>query len=215
MPICDRLRAALRASACGAAGLLLTGCDPSALTGGAPSRATVSVAGAAVTIAAPAGFCIDSGSTNQTADGAFLLLGDCALLAGPGGTASTPVRAALTASVSTGGFGEGDAASSLGDLQAFAASPAGLAALGRSGQVARIRILATQTRGEVLYVLVEDRGRLPIAGIDRQFWRAFLEVNDRMTALSVLGFEGTGLTPQDGLTLLVRFADAVQAANRA
>ena len=64
--------------------------------------------------------------------------------------------------------------------------------LGRSGQPDRVRILATQTRGDVLYLLIEDRGRLPIAGIDRRFWRAFLEVNGRMTALSVLGFEGAG-----------------------
>ena len=44
-------------------------------------------------------------------------------------------------------------------------------------------------------MLVEDRGPQPIAGIDRQFWRAFLEVNGRMAALSVLGFEGAGARP--------------------
>ena len=56
-----------------------------------------------------------------------------------------------------------------------------------------MRILTTQLQGGVLYVLVEDRGAQPIAGIDRQFWRAFLEVNGRLVALSVLGFEGAGL----------------------
>ena len=70
--------------------------------------------------------------------------------------------------------------------------------LGRSGQPDRVRILATQPQRDVLYVLVEDRGRQPIAGIDRQFWRAFLEVNGRMTALSVLGFAGAGVGAAGG-----------------
>ena len=65
----------------------------------------------------------------------------------------------------------------------------------------------------MLYVLVEDRGRQPIAGIDRQFWRAFLEVNGRMTVLSVLGFEGAGVAPQQGLDQLAALAAAIQRAN--
>ena len=85
--------------------------------------------------------------------------------------------------------------------------------VGRSGQPERIRILNTQTRGGVLYVLVEDRGRLPIAGIDRRFWRAFLEVNGRMTALSELGFAGAGTGPQEGLNQLAALAAAIKAAN--
>ena len=100
----------------------------------------------------------------------------------------------MTASVSTGGFaGEGDtAAGSLEDLAEFAETREGRTVLGRSGQPDRVRILNTQLSGDVLYVLVEDRGAQPIAGIDRQFWRAFLEVNGRLVALSVLGFEGAG-----------------------
>ena len=65
----------------------------------------------------------------------------------------------------------------------------------------------------MLYVLVEDRGRLPIAGIDRQFWRAFLEVNGRMTALSVLGFSNAGVGPQEALNQLAALATAIRAAN--
>ena len=65
----------------------------------------------------------------------------------------------------------------------------------------------------MLYVLVEDRGPQPIAGIDRRFWRAFLEVKGRMAALSVLGFEGAGLGPQDGLNQIAAFARSIRAAN--
>ena len=49
---------------------------------GSPSRTKVNVAGQAVTIAAPPGFCIDAESTTVNADGAFVLMSDCALLGG-------------------------------------------------------------------------------------------------------------------------------------
>ena len=212
MRISDRLRAVGLALA----GVALAGCDPTlaGLSGPAASRTRVDVAGQPVVIAAPPGFCVDPKSTAVGADGAFVLMSDCALL---GATASKrpPVGAVLTASVSPGGLGgEGDdEASSLDELQDFARTREGRALLGRSGQPDRVRILSTQVQGEVLYVLVEDRGRLPIPGLDRRFWRAFLEVNGRMTALSVLGFEGAGVGPQDALNQLAALAAAIRAAN--
>ena len=57
------------------------------------------------------------------------------------------------------------------------------------------------------------QGRQRVAGIDRQFWRAFLEVNGRMAVLSELGFEGTGSGPQEGLNQLAALARSIQAAN--
>ncbi len=213
MPISDTLRAA--AAGLGAL-LALAACDPEMMAAGAgggstPSRARLSVAGQAVTIAAPPGFCIDAGSVTSGDDGAFVLMSDC----GKVSQKRNPIGAALTASVSTGGFaGEGDtAAGSLQELQAFADTREGRSVLGRSGQPERVRILDTQVSGKVLYVLVEDRGAQPIAGIQRQFWRAFLEVNGRLVALSVLGFEGGGMGPQDALNQLAAFARATQAAN--
>lgn len=211
-----RISDALRAGALGLVALAVAGCDPATLaaTGGAPSRARLSVAGQAVTIAAPPGFCVDARSTTTDADGAFVLMTDCALL-GRAAAGKPPVGAALTASVSSGGLGgEGDdPASSLEDLKDFAATRDGRTVLGRSGQPDRVRILNTQISNGVLYVLVEDRGTLPIAGIDRRFWRAFLEVNGRTTALSELGFTGAGVDPQQGLNQLAALAAAIQAAN--
>ncbi len=203
-----------RAAAFALAGLTLLACDPATMAaGGAASRARVNVAGQAITIAAPPGFCVDSGSTRQSADGAFVLMSDCALLGGKG-SGKAPVGAALTASVSTAGLGgEGDAADSLEDLRDFSATREGRAVLGRSGQPSRVRILDTQVRDDVLYILVEDRGTLPIAGIDRQFWRAFLEVHGRMVALSGLGFEGAGVTLQDGLNQMAALSASIRAAN--
>lgn len=204
----------LGALALGIAGLALAACDPATLAAsGNPSRAEVTVAGRSVTIATPPGLCIDGKSTTVNADGAFLLISDCGLLGARG--ADTRIPAALTASVSSGGLGgEGDdEAATLDDLEAFIATRDGLALLGRSGQDGRVRALATLRRGDVLYVLVEDRGAQPVAGIEREFWRAFLEVNGRITVLSVLNFEGSGLGAQASLDQLSALARTIQAAN--
>jgi hypothetical protein len=208
MRISDTLRAAVLLAALGG----LAGCDGAGL-GSAPTRTTLNVAGQPVSFAAPPGFCIDRDSTSVTDDGAFVLMSDCALLGARGADAA--VGAALTASVSAGGLaGEGDdPAQSLSGLAEFVATPEGRQVLGRSGRSDAVRILATETRRGVLYLLVEDRGPQPIAGIDRRFWRAFLDLNGRMAVLSVLGFEGSGVDAQAGLNHLVAFADTLQAVN--
>ena len=174
----------------------------------------MNVAGQALTIAAPSGFCIDGDSTATSDAGAFVLMSDCALLGG-GGTPAVP--AAMTASISTGGLGgEGDdPVQSLADLAEFVGSGEGRALLGRSGGSGAVRVLATQQHGEVLYVLVEDRGPQPIPGVERRFWRAFLEVDGHIVALSVLGFEDSGLDAQEGLDLVAALAAATRAANGA
>ncbi len=206
-------RTFLQLAAPGLAALALGGCDPQMTAGGSPTRAKVTVAGASVTVAAPAGFCIDKDSTRVSRDGAFVLMSDCAILGQPGGTGG-PAKGALTVAVSSGPLtGEGDAAGSLADVADFAKTPEGRALLGRSGRADRVRIVTTLERNGVLYLLVEDRGSQPVAGIDRQFWRAFLEVNDRMTVLSELGFVGRDGGPQEGFAALSALARTMQAAN--
>lgn len=199
----------MRALLLAAAALALAACVPPDGAGSGPGRATLTVAGRNVTIATPRGFCIDEGATNVSASGAFVMASDCALL-GEGDAEQT--GAVLTASVSAA---ELPANGALPEIERFVATREGRAALGRSGRPERIKVLATRTRGDVLYVLVEDRGPQPIAGIEPRFWRAFLAVDGRMTVLSVLAFEGAGVDPTKGLALIQRFADAVQAANKA
>lgn len=209
-PARTRLRAGLLLAL-----LALAACEPLGVSGSSATRITVAAGGQPVTIAAPAGFCIDSSSTTVGKQGAFLLLSDCALLGRPGAGAPPPVGAALTASVSTRGFGPGGspATQSLADLERFAATPGGRALLGRSGKSEQVRILAHRTEGEVFYVLIEDRGDQSMAGIDPRFWRAFLELNGRLTALTELRFGPGPHDPQASLALLAAFVAATKAAN--
>lgn len=203
-------------SALAAAALaLLAACDPAAM--GGSNSATVAVAGRSVQVVAPASFCVDPGSTNVSASGAFVMVSDCVLLGGRGAEGDgEPIGAVMTASISAGGLAaSGARAQSLAEIARFAGTTEGRAVLGRSGRGESVRILATRTRNDVLYMLIEDRGPQPLAGIEPRFWRAFLEVQGQMTVLSVLGFEGAGVGPTQGLAYLQAFADAVQRANPA
>jgi hypothetical protein len=203
------LHSVLGRLAAAAAFLALAACDPAAM-GGMSNRVSVPVGGRSVAIVAPAGFCVDRASTNVSATGAFVLASDCALLAGRAPAAgATSVGAVLTASVSAG-----DGARSLSEIAAFSTTSRGRAALGRSGRSAGVRIRATQTRNDVLYLLIEDRGPQPIAGIEPQFWRAFLDLQGQLTVLSVLGFQGAGVGAIEGFAIIQAFADAAQSANR-
>jgi hypothetical protein len=196
-----------RLATLGLALLLLAGCDPAAFSTSAPSRARVTVSGQPVTIAAPPGFCVDPESTRVDAAGAFVMMGDCVLL-GAGGPGGRPVGGILTAAVSSGGLtGEGDAAASLEDILAFVGTPEGRALVGRSGRPDRIRIRHAELGRDTLYLLVEDQGPQPI--LDRQFWRAFINVKGRMTVLSEIGFAD----PQKGLDRLAALAAQIKAAN--
>ena len=190
----------------------LAACDPATMAGRA-DRATVSVAGRDVTIAAPRGFCVDAGATNVSASGAFVMASDCALVNGAGPVAEGdggPAGAILTASVSAA---ERAGPGSLAELERFVATRQGRAALSRSGRGDRVRILATRTRDEALYVLIEDRGPQPVPGVSNRFWRAILPIDGRTAVLSVLAFEDAGLDAGAQLGLLQRFADATAAAN--
>jgi hypothetical protein len=174
---------------------------------------SVNVAGESIAIATPPGFCIDREGTRNTSQGAFVFASDCSLL-GASETDRAPVGALLTASVLADErlVAEGSD-TTLDDLAAFLQTTRGRALLSRSGDAGRTRILQTQTSGDVLFVLVEDRGRQPLPGVEPRFWRAFLVVRGRLTALSVQGFEGTGMGGESGLRHAAAFAQAIRTAN--
>ncbi len=205
---------------------LLAACAGLGMSGSAPNQTTVTVGGQRVTILAPAGFCIDRSSTSVTSAGAFVLVSDCQLLSPSRATDPTgagavederePIGAALTASLSPTGLGEaGPATNSLSDLARYARTPEGLAMIGRGGRSQGVRLLESAERDGVLYLHVEDRGAGPIPGLEPRYWRAFFEVNGRLTAVSQLGFAGSGIDRQSGLNLVSAFVQAIRAANPA
>jgi hypothetical protein len=202
-----------RVAALAAAAAILGACAENTMQISSPSRASVSVGGAPIAVAAPAGFCIDAQSTSVDARGAFVMVSDCGLLGQPGG-ATPPVAAVMTGSFSANPdlIAEGGD-TTLDDLEAFLATARGRAVLGRSGDAGATRVVQATRQGDVLFVLVEDRGRSPLPGVEPRFWRAFMTVNGRMAALSIQGFDGAAPGLDASLRHLAAFAASLRAAN--
>lgn len=212
MPISERWRARLAPALLAG---LLAGCTGAA-PGGVPTRTTVDVAGTPVTVVAPRGFCIDRESTRRVGDGAFVLMSDCALLAGtPQGRGEAPLGAAFTATLLPGSLaGEGAApAAGIEGLDEFVATREGRAMLAGSGRAADVRILRTATGDGALFVLVEDRGGAPMPGVSPRFWRAFVALDGRFAVLTALPFENGRMDPETALDRLAALAANLRRAN--
>ncbi|MFO1174793.1 MAG: hypothetical protein U1E48_06245 [Paracoccaceae bacterium] len=188
--------------------VLLGGCVESS-TADAPK--SVLVAGRMVTIAAPQGFCVDKAASRDSAKGTFVLMGSCASLTGSF-TASRPRDPAiLTASVYPGGGA--NFAAALPGMATFLASPAGRAALSRSGKAASVTIGAIGTEGGVMYIRASDSAPAPGQEVEPEYWRAILSVKSSIVSLSVLGLKAHPLSTEAKRALLERLVARVVAAN--
>ena len=181
--------------------LLLAGCAVSLL---AEDRVKVGVNGQDVIVAAPEGLCIDPRSVDVTRAGAFMLMGDCAVL---GAESGRIVNAVVTASVSTGGL-----PGSLEELRTFLTGP-GVVTLGKSGELEMVSALSTRIVDDILYVEVRDEGAAPIPGTAEDFWRGFFEVSDRLIGVSVVRFEASPIPDGDARALIASLAAQTRAAN--
>jgi hypothetical protein len=186
------------------------------------ARAVVSALGKQVAIEPAYGFCLAEEAIETSERSAFLLLGDCAI-EDPAGSGA-PVDGALdlpsgvpgiiTVSISGDpGFSQPDSqAGDLADLQSYVETPEGRALLGRGGNGDEVRVADTRRIGNTLFVLVEDtNGGVPV--LASRFWRAFLEVNERLAVVTISGFRDRPLPEEEMLRHLGDQVRQLQVAN--
>ena len=189
----------------------------------APDRAVVSAKGRQVAIEPADGFCLARESVETTGRSAFALIGDCAL---DTSTASAPrgsrgelqlprgLPGIITVSISGDpGFGE-RSDESLNDLSAFLDTSEGRKLLGRSGRGGTVTVVETRRIGDGVYVLVDDAAENAVPVLDSTFWRAFVELNQRLTVVTVSGFKDRPLGRDEMLKYLVEQIQTLQVANR-
>lgn len=183
-------------------------------------RAVVSALGQQVAVEPADGFCLATGAIETSDRSAFLLLGDCALEeqegSDPGdGPLELPpgVPGIITVSISGDpGFSRFGGGSDLSDLQAFVETADGRALLGRGGDGDEVAVADTRRIGDSLYVLVEDAdGSVPV--LAPRFWRAFVELNDRLTVVTISGFRDGPLSEDEMLRYLGDQVRQLQVAN--
>lgn len=175
-----------------------------------PQRAAFQARGRRVVVEPPSGFCLATDSLNVAGGAAFVLVADCA-------DAGRAFPGILTVSVSDRSMADsqGGSGRALVDLQSFLTTPEGLALLGRGEGSAQVRVVETRKLGDALYVLVEDTSASALPILAPQFWRAFVDVNDRMVLTTISGFRDVAVDHDALLGQLARQVVRLREANLA
>jgi hypothetical protein len=206
-------RAAL-AAAC----LSIAGCD-GGLFGASLSDAPTAPTHATVTsdriiVTGPPGYCVDPTATmNQDSTG-FVLLGNCAAIANSRRARQPDTPAILTATISEP-FAQGRLSDVLDQLDTFFRTPEGLALISRSGDPAAVKVLETAAADDVFLLHASDQSDSTIAGVQPEYWRAYLDVGPRIATLSVLALQDRSLSRDESLATLKNFVQSMQQANMA
>jgi hypothetical protein len=182
--------------------------------GAAPAPTEVAVTSDRIVVAGPHGFCVDPTATRDQDGTGFVLLGNCAAIANSRRALQPTTPAVLTATISEP-LGDGRLADSLDQLDGFFRSQEGLTLLSRSGDPSAVVVLDTATEGEVFLLHASDGSDSAIAGVQPEYWRAYLDVGPSIATLSVLALEDRGLSREESLSTLQSFVQAVQTANAA
>lgn len=160
-------------------GLAVTGCTMSAPEAemGAQTAAlgprSVRLSTSGVTIAGPAGFCVDPTSVKDQKSGGFALVLPCA---GPG---RLPAVLSLSVSPPATTAAHFDP----GTVLAFFTSEAGRQALSRSGQAQSVTLLESKISGQTLWLHARDTAAPLVPGGSEEYWRAIFVLNGQiMTA---------------------------------
>lgn len=192
--------------------ILLAACVEGMAPAGSAPRA-IAVAGGALVAAGPAGYCVDRTASRDGAEGAFVLFGTCAALAGTA-TAGQPAEpAVLTASVASGPADEAAFVASFPAMASFFNSDAGRAALSRAGRAATVRVGAVSSRDRVLYLGLSDAAAEREAAVSADYWRAILVLRGRLVTLSVMSLADRPLASAAKRRILDAFVARMRAAN--
>ncbi|SMX40002.1 hypothetical protein [Octadecabacter ascidiaceicola] len=159
---------------------------------------TLSLLGGDVRVRGPEAYCVDQGASN--ARRGFAVLAGCALLSDDAGFMPT-LDGLITVQ-----FGDEDTANVTGNETTFAQfleSESGRALLAGSGDAASVSDVSTVTGDTGVMARFEDTSGGPVfTGTSGPQWRGFLDINGRLTTISVLSFDRSALSRGEGERLL-------------
>ncbi len=171
---------------------------------GTPVR-SVSLGQGAVIATTPAGYCVDRASS-QTARN-FAIFAPCATL---GASEAAPDLIGF-ATVQVGPADSGNIATDEMALRDYLVTRDGARLLSHTGEADDIDILSTQAFNNQVMIHFADAGPPPLAGLQQEEWRAFMNVNGRLVTIGVRGLAAAPLQEGAGATLLKRMLAGVRA----
>jgi hypothetical protein len=179
----------------------------------APQR--LSVAGGAVVVAGPEGYCVDRPASRNAEAGAFVLVASCAALSRKSNAPRPRVPALLTASVTGAPPAGADLARQVARMKAFFASAEGRAALARDGRAESIEIIQMFARDGAFLIHARDASAGAAPALGPEYWRAIFEVNGRMVTASVAAFADRPISDDAGQATLTLFVARIRAESAA
>jgi hypothetical protein len=193
------------------AALVLSGCiGGGGGTGGAPAEAVVT--SDMIVVTGPRGFCVDETATRAEGDTAFVLLGNCAAISASRRADQPEVPVVLTAAISEASD-TGSIAESIAELDAYFRSEVGRTVLSRTQDAGTVTVIATIAEPDMFLLHASDTSAGAMEGVSDDYWRAYLDLGERIATLSVFALEDRGVTAEDGLGALRAFAATMRQAN--
>jgi hypothetical protein len=195
-----------------------------AVVAASPSRAVFAVRGQRIVVEPPEGYCLDEGSIAVSAKATFALVADCMLqeqqelknaaAAGANGETVLPhtLPGILTVSIS-GRPAYGSEPGALDAFETLLRSEAGLELLGRGVSDEPGRIVAVRRIDGALYVLIHEPVDPATSILAPNFWRAFLEVKDRLMLVTVSCFMDRPLAEDAMMSFLARQMSRLRRSN--
>lgn len=173
------------------------------------SSRSVALGQGEVVATTPKGYCFDGVSSRPTTD--FAVLAPCATL---GAQAEVPDVIGF-ATVQVGPAESGSVAADELSLRDYLITEDGARLLSQSGDAADVDILSSQAFNSQVMIHFKDAGPPPFAGLQREEWRAFTNINGRLVTIGVRGLAAAPLTEGPGATLLKLILAGMQAATTA
>jgi hypothetical protein len=193
----------------------LAGCDGVDLSTGLPFAGpakgpgvrTLIILNGTLRVRGPEGYCIDQRASRAAAG--FVVMGSCALVS------ETPIAPAH-AGVLTFQAGEPGSAGVAGSEQALATmlkSLQGHTLLSAEGDAATVDDVQVIPQPGVVFVQFNDTGPDPVAGMQDQEWRAFIDLGGRLVTMALRVPAHDPMTSTQGQRLMQQAIDALRAAN--
>ncbi|MEO1275406.1 MAG: hypothetical protein AAFV96_08450, partial [Pseudomonadota bacterium] len=183
-----------------------------------PLEAVIDARGRPVVVSPGKGACINPDTLDLAVNSAFMLLTDCAVELGASNGQASTTRAGARLSIDHGFPGlitvsvSGDGRGTLESLERFVASDAGRVQLARGSDGAGVEIAEMREIDDALFVLARSVDQ-PVPLLSNEFWRAFVEVNERLVLVTVSAFQANELGKEAMFAEALGQVEALRAGN--
>lgn len=216
-----RARAAISAVLAGA---ILFGCAGTGLLSsmGGTHRARaaqgMAVAGGALWVAGPEGYCVDSSASRAGEADGFVLLGSCRAIShhprDPHPARPMVLTVAVSAQTSVASEPPAEAEPRDMDLlEAHLRSDTGRRALSRSGDEGSVQITRALQQDGVLYLRITDDSPNPMGAVTEAYWRAFLDLHGALVSVTAIALASQPVDEETALAHVQKAVAALQEAN--